>query len=235
MKIAAIGDIHTDESSQGKLQKIFSQLPEKADILVLCGDLTANGYLTEAQILVNELSFLKIPIIGVLGNHDFDHKQQNGITAFLEQNHIKILDGEYYILDDVGFIGAKGFCGGFDEYMTTAFGEEIYRQFATESINESLKLENALSRLPVKHKVVILHYSPIRETVVGEHSEIIPFLGSTHLAEPLDNFGVEVAFHGHAHHGKPEGKTLKGTPVFNVSFPLLEKLHPGHPFLLFQL
>lgn len=235
MKIAAIGDIHTEELILPILHDLFVQISQKADILLICGDLTANGYISEAKLLAKELQIFKIPIIGVLGNHDFDNDKQIEIRDIVQQANIRILDGETFIFDHTGFAGVKGFGGGFGPFMLPSQGEEANKQFALEAVNEALKLENALSRLETKQKVVLLHYAPLEETLRGEPSEIIPFLGSTHLAEPLDNFGVNVAFHGHSHFGKLSGKTLKGVSVYNVSFPLLRRTNPKQPYLIYNL
>lgn len=235
MKIAAIGDLHTEEKISPLLHDLFAQIITKAQILILCGDLTANGTISEAEILSKELSLLKIPIVGVLGNHDFDSNHYEDIKNIIQQSGAKILDGETFVLDDVGFAGVKGFGGGFGAHMLPVHGEEASKQFAIEAVNEALRLENALANLETKQKVAILHYAPIEKTLEGESLEVIPFLGSTHLAEPIDNFNVSVAFHGHSHFGKLSGKTLKGVPVFNVSFPLLKRMHPEHPYFIYDL
>lgn len=235
MKIAAVGDLHAREISKGNFGELFRPLIGKADILLLCGDLTAYGQPAEAEQLGTELAIFQIPILAVLGNHDFDNNHQEEIKDTLRQHKITVLDGDYFVHQGIGFAGVKGFGGGFGSHLLPAFGEEANKQFAKEAANEASKLESALVRLPTKEKVVLLHYSPVRETVEGEPPDIIPFLGSTHLEEPLNNFGVRVVFHGHAEHGSLKGKTSGGTPVYNVALPLLKRQAHPTPYLLFEL
>jgi hypothetical protein len=105
-----------------------------------------------------------------------------------------------------------------------------------EAVNEALKLETALARLRTAVRIVLLHYSPIQQTVEGEPLEIYPFVGSSRLADPIDRFPVSLVVHGHAHRGQLEGVTKAGIPVFNVSMPLLARARPdGPPFRVFDL
>lgn len=236
IRIAAMGDLHVKEVSQKQYQELFKELSEKADILVLCGDLTDRGLVKEAEILAEDLAFLKIPAVGVLGNHDFESGKQEEVKKILTSAHLTILDGEpSFEFHGIGFSGVKGFCGGFGKYILSPFGEEAIKAFAHESVNEALKLENALIRLKTRKKVVLLHYSPIKETVEGEPEEIFPFLGSSRLSEPIDTFAVSAVFHGHADYGTPEGKTAKGIPVYNVALPLLKRLNPNQPYALIEV
>lgn len=236
IRIAALADIHAKEESKGEFNSLFQEISEKADILLICGDLTEQGLPNEAKILADELSNCKIPILGILGNHDYANKQQDKIKEIISSvTNFTFLEGRTYQFKDVGFTGAKGFGGGFDNHMVGPFGEEILKRFVYETINESLHLEEQLNSLKTKYKVVILHYSPIRQTVEGEPLEVFPFLGSSRLAEPLDHFNVSMAFHGHAHYGKPEGKTLKGVPIYNVCYPLLKKINPKQPYFLTEI
>lgn len=233
-RIAAMADLHTTQDSQGIFRSIFVDISRKADILLIAGDLTQDGLLEEAEILSEELSFCKIPVVGVLGNHDFSTNQQEEIKKILYQK-MHILDNRPYIFKGIGIVGAKGFGGGFDKHLTEPYGEQILKQFVFEAINEAIKLEEALTKLETEKKIVILHYSPIRQTVVGESLEIYPMLGTNRLVQPIDDFGVTAVFHGHAHHGSPEGKTQKGIPVYNVSFPLLLKIQPQKPYKIIDI
>ena len=105
-----------------------------------------------------------------------------------------------------------------------------------EAVNEALKLEASLARLRSKRQVVLLHYSPIRETVEGEPLEIYPFVGSSRLEEPIGRFPVSIVVHGHAHRGRHEGRTKNDVPVYNVSLPLLKRVFPGRPpFLVLEV
>lgn len=226
VRVAAVGDIHCTRSSQGQLQPLFAAASEQADVLVLCGDLTDYGLVEEAHVLARELGAARIPVVAVLGNHDFESDQPDQVRDVLCQAGIEVLDGDAREIKGVGFAGVKGFGGGFGPRALGPWGEKTIKAFVHEAIEEALKLESALARLRVDRRVALFHYSPIAETCVGEPLEIFPFLGCSRLEEPLNRYPVNVVFHGHAHHGFPEGKTATGTPVYNVSAPLLREHYP---------
>ncbi|HEY9762397.1 MAG TPA: metallophosphoesterase [Trichocoleus sp.] len=229
VRIAAVGDVHCNTTSQGELQPLFTQANEQADVLLLCGDLTDYGLPEEVQILLEELSVVQIPTLAVMGNHDYESGKAEDMRQLLAESGVKLLDGESCEVAGVGFAGVKGFAGGFGSKMLQPWGEDSIKQFVHEAVEESLKLESALAKLETKQRVAVLHYSPIQETVEGEPLEILPFLGSSRLEEPLNRFSVAFALHGHAHHGYVEGKTSSGVPVYNVSMPLLKKHFPNQP------
>jgi Icc-related predicted phosphoesterase len=230
IRIAAVADIHVKKSSQGALHPLFAQASESADVMLLCGDLTDYGTIEEAKVLAKEItSALRIPAIAVLGNHDFESGHEKELTEILTDAGVVVLDGDSYELYGVGFAGVKGFAGGFGRRALGAWGEPIIKSFVHEAINEALKLEAALARLRTPQKVAVLHYSPIQATVNGEPPEIIAFLGSSRLEEPIDRYRVNVVFHGHAHRGSPEGRTKANTPVYNVAQPVLAAAYPDQP------
>jgi Icc-related predicted phosphoesterase len=233
IRLAAVGDLHYGKTSQGMLQPLVTQLVHAADVLLLLGDLTDYGHPDEAQLLAKELSAgVKIPMIAVLGNHDFELGRQQEVQHILEGVGVKILDGEACEVLGVGFAGAKGFGGGFGQRVLAPWGEQVVKQFVHEALQEALKLETALARLRSEQRYALLHYAPIQETVEAEPKEIFPFLGCSRLEEPLNRYPLRAVFHGHAHHGQPRGQTKSGTPVYNVSLPLLLKMHPEQPFHL---
>lgn len=229
VRVAAVGDIHVSRTAQPRLQTLFSQVAERADVLVLCGDLCDYGLPEEAHLLAKELSNLKIPIVGVLGNHDFESGQVAEVTKILCEAGIQMLDGDAVEIKGIGFAGVKGFAGGFGRGALGPWGEEIIKGFVREAVNEALKLESALARLRMEQKIAVLHYSPIQATVEGEPVEIFPFLGSSRLEDPLLRYPVQYVLHGHAHRGTPEGKTANGIPVYNVAMPLLLETYPDQP------
>jgi Icc-related predicted phosphoesterase len=223
VRVAAVSDIHYSKASQGSLQPLFSEITERADILILAGDLTDFGLAEEARILAKDLtSSLRIPAVGVLGNHDYEAGEEKEIASILGDAGVRVLDGDTYEVHGVGFAGVRGFCGGFGRGALGAWGESVIKAFVHEAINEALKLETALARLKTANRIGQVHYAPIRETVEGEPLEIYPFLGSSRLEEPLSRYNVNAIIHGHAHKGALEGKTAKGIPVYNVSLPLLQ-------------
>lgn len=230
VRIAAVSDIHYGKTSQGTLQPLFAEITETADVLVLAGDLTDYGLSEEARALAKDLtSSLKIPAVGVLGNHDFEAGEEKEIAKILSDAGVRMLDGDTYEIHGIGFAGVRGFCGGFGRGALGSWGEPVIKAFVHEAITEALKLESALARLKTDHRVAIIHYAPIRETVDGEPLEIYPFLGSSRLEEPLSRYDVTAVFHGHAHRGALEGRTAKGIPVYNVSLPLLRERFPDRP------
>jgi Icc-related predicted phosphoesterase len=237
VRIAAMGDVHYSRTSGGALQTVFQQVTESADVLVLCGDLTDYGLAEEAKLLAKDLtSGLKVPVIGVLGNHDFEAGEQTEIAKILTDAGVRLLDGDTHEVHGVGFAGVRGFCGGFGRGALGAWGEPIIKQFVHEALQEVLKLESALARLKTQHRIALIHYAPVRDTVEGEPLEIYPFLGSSRFEEPLTRYSVSAVFHGHAHRGSPEGRTSSGIPVFNVCLPLLKSLYPDRPpFRLFEV
>jgi Icc-related predicted phosphoesterase len=168
-----------------------------------------------------------VPILAVLGNHEYECGKHDEITAILTEGGATVLDGTAIEVLGVGFAGIKGFCGGFGARALQPWGETVLKQFARESVEETVKLESALAKLRTASKVVLMHYAPVVDTVRGEPPEIFAFLGSSRLEEPLNRYEVTAVFHGHAHNGSLEGRTLTGTPVYNVALPLLNKQFPG--------
>lgn len=237
VRIAAMSDVHYSRTSGGALHAVFQQVTESADVLVLCGDMTDYGLAEEAKLLTKDLtSALKIPAVGVLGNHDFEAGQEEEIAKILTDAGVRLLDGDTHEIHGVGFAGVRGFCGGFGRGALGAWGEPIIKQFVHEALQEVLKLESALARLKTAHRIALIHYAPVRGTVEGEPLEIYPFLGSSRFEEPLTRYSVSAVFHGHAHRGSPEGRTSSGIPVFNVCLPLLKTLYPDRPpFRLFEV
>jgi Icc-related predicted phosphoesterase len=230
LTLAAVGDLHTTRASQGKLQPMFAALHGRADVLLLCGDLTDSGVPEEARILAGELTkAVNIPKLAVLGNHDHEAGCADEIRRILSDAGVVILDGDAVVLQHVAFVGVKGFGGGFGRRMLEPWGEAAIKDFVREAVNESLKLESALARLHVDERVVLMHYSPVEGTVQGEPPEVMPFLGCSRLEEPLNRHGVTAVFHGHSHYGSPEAKTHDGVPVYNVAAPLLRRLAPETP------
>lgn len=230
VRIAAMSDIHVGRTGQGSLTPVFAQVSERADILVITGDLTDYGLPEEARVLAREVGTgLRVPCVAVLGNHDFEAGKADEIRQILTDGGLNVLDGDACEIQGVGFAGVKGFCGGFGRGALGPWGEDIIKLFVREAVNEAFKLESALARLRAPHRVALLHYSPIRATVEGEPLEIFPYLGSSRLEEPLARYPVSVVVHGHAHNGALEGRTSAGTPVYNVAMPLLRKCWPEKP------
>jgi Icc-related predicted phosphoesterase len=230
VRIAAVSDVHYGKHSQGTLQSLFSEIAERADVLVMPGDLTDYGLVEEARVLARDLTAsVKIPIVAVLGNHDFESDQAEEIVRILTDAGVHMLDGDSVEVQGVGFAGVKGFAGGFGRGTLGPWGERAIKTFVQESVNEALKLESALARLKTRHRIAILHYAPVQSTIEGEPVEIYPWLGSSRLEEPLTRYEVSAVLHGHAHKGSPEGRTTTGIPVYNVAIQVLRASYPDQP------
>jgi Icc-related predicted phosphoesterase len=230
IRIAAVGDVHCGRSSPGLLQPLFAEAARAADVLLLCGDLTDYGTPEEARILVREREAAgRLPVLAVLGNHDWESGQVPEVLEILRTGGVQVIEGEGAEVLGVGFAGAKGFGGGFGQRTLEPWGEDATKNFVNESVQEALKLESGLARLTVPQRVAVLHYAPIQETVMGEPVDIFPFLGTSRLEEPINRYKVAACFHGHAHRGRPEGRTSAGIPVYNVALPVLKAAWPDQP------
>jgi Icc-related predicted phosphoesterase len=230
IRIAAVADLHYTTHCKGRLQSLFVHASSVADVLCVCGDLTDYGLPEEAAVLAHDLeTHLTIPCLAVLGNHDFESGRAPELIAEFDRVGVQILDGGWAEIGGVHFAGVPGFGGGFDARMLNSWGEPLIKAFVQEAIDQALRLEKALARVETPRKVALMHYSPIRATIVGEDPEVFAFLGSTRLEGPVNRQAAAVAFHGHAHNGCPEGKTASGVPVYNVSMPVLQRLQPDKP------
>lgn len=202
---------------------------------MLCGDLTDFGKVEEAQLLAKELmSARNVPLVGVLGNHDYESNQAAEVRQILCDAGLNLLDGDVYEAHGVGFAGVKGFAGGFGQGLLRPFGELAIKAFVQEAIQEALKLECALGSLRTTHRIALTHYAPIEATIVGERPEIFPYLGTSRLEDAMQHYPVHMAFHGHAHGGSLEGHTSRGVPVYNVAVPLLLRT-TRQPFRIIEL
>ena len=182
LRVAAIGDLHVKESNVAPYRELFTEISGEADVLVLCGDLTNFGKTSEAEILAEDIRACSIPVVGVLGNHDYECGQPETVCAILREAGMTVLDEQAVEIDGVGFAGVKGFLGGFGRGELAPFGEPIVKAFVDEALNEARKLENQLRTLRTDRSVAVLHYSPIAGTLEGEPPAIFQYLGSQRLA-----------------------------------------------------
>jgi Icc-related predicted phosphoesterase len=224
VRVGAVADVHYGRETGTNLRPFFEAVASKVDILLLAGDLTDYGLPEEAHALARDLSAAaRVPIVAVLGNHDYEAGKEQEVAAVLREAGVRVLDGDACEIRGVGIAGVKGFGGGFGRGTLEPWGEAGVKRFVQEALDESLKLGRALARLRTPHKLALLHYAPVVDTVVGEPEPIYPFLGCGRLEEPLNRFAVAAAVHGHAHRGAAEGKTSTGIPVYNVALPLMRK------------
>jgi Icc-related predicted phosphoesterase len=235
MRIAATADLHFAPQSATVLRDQLDKVRNDADLLIIAGDLTNFGRPAEMEPLLNTMVRLRVPIVAVLGNHDYESEQSAELIRMMTAEGIKVLDGSAYERDGVGFAGTKGFVGGFGRGALTAFGEPEIKAFVRASVDEALKLERAMAQLRTTKRVVVLHYAPIAATIEGEAPEISPFLGSSRLAEVIDRHGADLVVHGHAHNGKLNGHTTAGIPVHNVAITLLQSQKPPAAYRVFDV
>ena len=227
IRVAATGDLHFGVDSAGIFRSCLEQVGNEADLLLLAGDLTTRGTAEEADVLAAELEGAPVPIVAVLGNHDHHSDQEKEIRRLLERADVTVLDGEGTVVETpggtVGVAGTKGFGGGFAGACGSDFGEQEMKEFIRHTKAVSDRLEQALAELDTDVRIALLHYSPIRETLVGEPLEIYPFLGSYLLGEAIDRAGADLVLHGHAHRGTEKGVTPGGIHVRNVAQPVIDR------------
>lgn len=237
IRVAAAGDVHFDRNSRGRLSRHWPELLGKADLFLLAGDLTTVGHEDEAMVLAQDLAECPVPVVSVLGNHDFHSDQETNIVARLREARVHVLERDSVTIKvkdtSVGIYGLKGFGGGFLGACCSDFGEQETKAFVrhTRMLADDLRL--GLEGLEADYRIALLHYSPTPDTLLGEKKEIYPFLGSYMLGEAIDLAKANVAFHGHAHKGVEMGLTPGGTPVRNVAQPVIR--HAFNIYCLHEL
>jgi Icc-related predicted phosphoesterase len=234
IRIAAVGDVHVGTDSAGTLRPHLEHLSERADVLLLAGDLTRVGRPEEARVLAGELADVTIPTIAVLGNHDFESGRASEVREELERANVRVLEGESEVVavngSTIGVAGVKGFGGGFVGACGSDFGEPEMKAFIGHTKAVAEALESALSDVTADLVVALMHYAPVEETLQGERLEIYPFLGSYLLAEAADRTGADLVLHGHAHHGQERGVTAGGIRVRNVAQPVIQQAYRVYCF-----
>jgi Icc-related predicted phosphoesterase len=234
LRIAAAGDVHADEPLRERMAKTFATVAADCDLVLLAGDLTTHGLPEQAEVLADACSDLEVPVVAVLGNHDYHSGRAEDVAEALRGGGVIVLERGHTILEigeiDVGVVGTKGFVGGFPGAEIPDFGEPALREIYRETSEEVEALEVGLEAVAGCHKrVVLLHYAPIVDTIVGEPEGIWAFLGSGRLAGPIGMHRPELVVHGHAHHGAANG--LIGTvPVHNVAVHVT-----GQDFVVFTV
>jgi Icc-related predicted phosphoesterase len=235
MRLAAVADIHLAAENHERDVRQFSPVNDLADALVIAGDFTNHGMPEEMRAVLGVVEHIRIPIIGVLGNHDHESGHQDELAGMLRLAGVHLLDGQCFDIDGIGFAGTKGFCGGFAPYELMPFGEQGIKTFVEVAEREAVKLDYGLAQSQAQKKVAITHYAPIKETIVGEPEPIFPFLGSSRLERALETHRPVLALHGHAHKGTFSAETKSGVRVCNVALPLLRRREEEHPFAIFNL
>ena len=236
IRVAAVGDVHVGRDDAGRLRPHLDDLAERADVLLIAGDLTRVGDPEEAEVLAGELDGVDVPMLSVLGNHDYHADRVDEVCKVLDSVGVRMLRGEHAVVDvrgeTLGVAGVKGYGIGFTGATASDFGEPITRAFYAHARDEACCLEELLADLRgrVDHRVALLHYAPVVDTLAGEPIGIWPFLGSYLLAEAVDRSGADLVIHGHAHAGTEVGATPGGVPVRNVAQPVIRR--PYHVYCL---
>ncbi|MFJ2031834.1 metallophosphoesterase [Streptosporangium sp. NPDC087985] len=229
LRIAAVGDVHLDESLRGRYRERLDGVEEHADVLLLAGDLTRHGTREEARVVADEFRGLPIPVVAVLGNHDYHSNLPAEIASLLSGVGITVLHDDAAVLDvdgvRLGVVGGKGFGGGYAGKCVSDFGEPEIKAFVSHTRRIADRWRLALKELQADRRVVLSHYSPVKDTLHGEPLEIYPFLGSYLLAEAVDAEGADLIIHGHAHAGTEKGVTPGGIRVRNVALPVLGRAY----------
>lgn len=225
MRIAAVGDVHLGTDSRGLLRPALRELPDRADVLLLAGDLTRHGSPAEAEVVATEFADVGVPVVAVLGNHDYHSDAESQMVDMLESCGITVLEGTATTIEvngqTLGIAGTKGFGGGFAGKCASVFGEPLMREFAGHTLELAEALDRALAALDTDITVALTHYAPVSDTLNGEPREIYPFLGSYLLGETIDEHDIDLAVHGHAHAGTERGTTPGGIRVRNVAQPVI--------------
>jgi len=234
IRVAAVGDLHVGPDSAGALHEQLSAVPDKADVLLIAGDLTKSGEPEEAEALARELMGLSIQVVAVLGNHDHHADRPEEIAGLLREVGVAVLEGDAVRIDtpsgSLGVAGVKGFGGGFAGASGAEFGEPEMKAFIRHTKERAEALGSALASLETDVRIALLHYAPVRETLLGEPPEIFPFLGSYLLAEAVDRSGADLVIHGHAHRGTEHGVTPGGVNVRNVAQTVIHQAYAVYGF-----
>ena len=227
VRIAAAADLHCRESRRREVQAAFARIAGDVDAILLAGDLTTHGEPEQAAILADACAGLEVPVVTVLGNHDWHANRADEVVETLSAAGITVLDRASTVLClndlDIGVAGTKGFVGGFAGSHIPDFGEPLLRQVYAEATAEVEALDRGLREIAVcPLRVVLLHYSPAPETLEGERRDIWSFLGTDRLAAPIREHCPHLVLHGHAHGGSFSG-AVGEVPVYNVSVPVIAR------------
>jgi Icc-related predicted phosphoesterase len=225
MKLAAVADIHCERGHRGLWAPLLEPVNRQADALLLAGDLTLTGDLGELAVLLEELKRVSVPIVAVLGNHDYDGGRARVFAERLRRAGIACLEGGATEIGDITVTGAMGVEGGFAPARRWSYAE---RQLMA-------RLEHYLSAAATSRRVVLLHYAPILATLGDEPADLHELLGSSALEAAIDAAGADLILHGHAHGGAPEGRTRSGIPVYNVALPVLQRAGYTTPYRIIDI
>lgn len=233
IRLAAAGDIHAAAGDGDRVGEAFRRAARQADLIVLAGDLTQHGQVDEVCVVADACRDLAVPVVAVLGNHDWHSDRPGDLVRALAGAGVVVLERTHTILPvggvSVGVAGVKGFVGGFGNQWAN-FGEPLFRQAYAETTADVDGLEAGLRAIETcAVRIALLHYSPVEATLAGEPERLWLVLGADRLAGPIRDHRPDIVLHGHAHHGSFEGE-IEGVPVYNVAVHVL-----GREFWIFEL
>jgi len=233
IRVAAAGDIHAGTSDGDRVRAAFERVASEADLVLLAGDLTRHGQLDEVGVVADACRAIEVPVVAVLGNHDWQSDRPDDLRRALTEAGVVVLDRSHAVVPvcgvSVGIAGVKGFVGGFGQQWAN-FGEPLFREAYAETTRDVDGLEQGLAAIvPCPIRIALLHYSPVEATLVGEPERLWLVLGADRLAGPIQRHRPHVVVHGHAHHGSFEGE-IDGVPVYNVAVHVT-----GRDFWTFEL
>jgi Icc-related predicted phosphoesterase len=234
IRVAAAGDVHASPERRDEIEASFAGLRGRADLVLLAGDLTTYGEPEQAEVLARACGGLGLPVVAVLGNHDWHSGRQTEVAEALEAGGVTVLQRGSTIVDvngaRVGVVGTKGFVGGFPDSELPDFGEPLLRRVYAETTEEVEALAQGLETVAdCALRIVLLHYAPTTTTLEGEPRSIWAFLGSDRLGRPIAEHTPDIVLHGHGHAGTFEG-FIGAVPVYNVAVPVMRR-----DFWIFEL
>jgi uncharacterized protein len=234
IKVAAAGDVHAGGPGDDRFAAVFADAAREADLILLAGDLTLHGEPDEARALVEAVRGVEVPMVAVLGNHDWHANRSEELLSVMREGGLRMLERESTVLDvdgtKVGIAGVKGFVGGFPDSELPDFGEPSLRRVYAETTAEVEALDRGLEEISeCALRIALLHYAPTTMTLEGEPPVIWAFLGSDRLAAPIARHRPDLVLHGHGHRGTFEG-AIGDVPVYNVAQEVI-----GRDFWVFEV
>lgn len=231
VRIAATGDLHIRGTEDGGIIPGLSGLSDRADVLIIAGDLTESGRLVEAEAAADLFAAAELPVVAVLGNHDLRTVRRAAFRRTLERSGIEVLDGGATTVHmpggaRIGIAGTTGSGGGFwPRERPDAIHSRTFKRLALRSARECAALDRSLLELDADVRIAAVHFSPTTSTLGREPLAKYWMLGNGELGAVIDRRLPDLVIHGHAHLGTLKGLTPGGVPVWNVALPVVGSVY----------